>query len=167
MGSTATIVVGIDGTSISRLALSWAARYAASIGGKVVAITVCPVTPVPHSSVPHPVAEELPPHPEHDARKAQLDAAIAQVAGQEPAVEIRGAVVNGLPGPTLCAAASVEDAVLLAVGSHGRGAVSRALLGSVSAYCVHHAGCPVIVMPATLDSSKGAIVDEAVDSPAR
>jgi nucleotide-binding universal stress UspA family protein len=36
---------------------------------------------------------------------------------------------------------------LLVLGSHGRGPVRRALLGSVSADVVRHARCPVIVCP--------------------
>jgi nucleotide-binding universal stress UspA family protein len=33
------------------------------------------------------------------------------------------------------------------VGSAHKGAVRRALLGSVSEYCVRHAKCPVVVIP--------------------
>ena len=36
---------------------------------------------------------------------------------------------------------------LLVMGSHGRGPVRRALLGSVSAHVIHHAHCPVVVCP--------------------
>jgi hypothetical protein len=40
-----------------------------------------------------------------------------------------------------------RDADYLVVGSANKNAVKRALLGSVSHYCVRHAPCPVVVVP--------------------
>ncbi|KAF3556416.1 hypothetical protein F2Q69_00010234 [Brassica cretica] len=35
---------------------------------------------------------------------------------------------------------------ILVVGSHGYGAIKRAVLGSVSDYCAHHAHCSVMIV---------------------
>jgi nucleotide-binding universal stress UspA family protein len=34
----------------------------------------------------------------------------------------------------------------------------RALIGSVSTYCIHHAACPVVVVRERPDSRDGAVV---------
>nr|GMD44331.1 Adenine nucleotide alpha hydrolases-like superfamily protein [Ipomoea batatas] len=35
---------------------------------------------------------------------------------------------------------------LVVVGSRGLGQIKRAVLGSVSDYCAHHARCPVLIV---------------------
>ncbi|GAB4828853.1 hypothetical protein Ancab_018512 [Ancistrocladus abbreviatus] len=52
----------------------------------------------------------------------------------------------GNPKEAICNAVEKFDVQLLVVGNQGRGAVQRALLGSVSGYCVQHAKCPVLVV---------------------
>jgi nucleotide-binding universal stress UspA family protein len=49
-----------------------------------------------------------------------------------------------------------ENARILAVGSRGRGAVRRALLGSVSAALAASAPCPVLVVPPTAQLRRGS-----------
>lgn len=52
----------------------------------------------------------------------------------------------GDPGEQIVSAAEAEHADLVVVGSHGRGAVSRFFIGSVSDHVVRHAHCPVLVV---------------------
>ncbi|MGH3846257.1 MAG: universal stress protein [Pseudonocardiaceae bacterium] len=40
-----------------------------------------------------------------------------------------------------------RGAAMLVVGRHREGAIRQALLGSVSAVCVRHVPCPVVVIP--------------------
>ncbi|KAM6562021.1 hypothetical protein CsatB_022019 [Cannabis sativa] len=52
----------------------------------------------------------------------------------------------GDPKEKICEAVDKFNIQLLVIGSHGRGTIQRALLGSVSSYCVNHAKCPVLVV---------------------
>jgi nucleotide-binding universal stress UspA family protein len=62
-------------------------------------------------------------------------------------VTVTSQLLHGLAGSTLIDVAARIDAPILVVGSVGHGAIVGALLGSVSQYCVHHATCPVVVVP--------------------
>ena len=57
----------------------------------------------------------------------------------------------GSPGPLLCELARELSSDVLVVGSRGRGAIKRALLGSISSHVVHNAPCPVLVVRETQD----------------
>jgi len=54
----------------------------------------------------------------------------------------------GSPGATLCRLAEQHHADVVVVGSRGRGAIKRALLGSVSTHVVNHSPSPVLVLRA-------------------
>ncbi|GAB1604602.1 uncharacterized protein LOC115222663 [Argonauta hians] len=53
--------------------------------------------------------------------------------------------VNGKPGEAIIKVVKTEGATILILGSRGIGKVQRAILGSVSDYCVHHSPVPVLV----------------------
>jgi nucleotide-binding universal stress UspA family protein len=66
--------------------------------------------------------------------------------GRDVGVPVSFLVWDGDPGDMIVAAAQAEDADMVVVGSHGRGAMGRLLLGSVSEHVVRHAPCPVLVV---------------------
>jgi nucleotide-binding universal stress UspA family protein len=75
-----------------------------------------------------------------------LDTALASVDhGREAGVEVSGELVNGHAATALLEAA--RDATLLVVGTRGTGGVSGTLVGSVAHAAIHHARCPVLVVP--------------------
>lgn len=71
-----------------------------------------------------------------------LNLGLSRVASGLP---VRGHLVNGPAGPAL--AEATADLDLMLVGSRGYGPLRRTLLGSAGARLVHHAACPVIVIP--------------------
>lgn len=54
----------------------------------------------------------------------------------------------GEAGPAICNLAEEIGADVIVVGSRGRGAIKRALLGSVSTHVTNNAPCPVVVVRA-------------------
>ena len=134
------IVVGVDGSDHSVLALRWAVAQAALTGAEVEVI----------ASWQWPAsAGGFLPYENFDmsgiTRKA-VEAAVASVVGDEDesAVSVRTTVVEGYPAKALLDAA--QGAELLVVGSRGHHAVSGLLLGSVGLHCATHAPCPVLIV---------------------
>ena len=66
--------------------------------------------------------------------------------GRQAGVPVSFLVWQGDPGDMIVAAAEAEHADMVVVGSHGRGAVGRFFLGSVSEHVVRNAPCPVLVV---------------------
>jgi nucleotide-binding universal stress UspA family protein len=66
--------------------------------------------------------------------------------GRDAGVRVTFLIWEGVPGEAIVEVATSEAVDLVVVGSHGRGAVGRVLIGSVSDHVVRHAPCPVLVV---------------------
>jgi nucleotide-binding universal stress UspA family protein len=78
-------------------------------------------------------------------RREQLAQALVE-RGREVGVPVSFLVWSGDPGDMIVEAAEAEHVEMIVVGSHGRGAVGRFFIGSVSEHVVRHAPCPVLVV---------------------
>jgi len=78
-------------------------------------------------------------------RREQLAQALVE-RGREEGVPVSFLVWSGDPGDMIVEAAEAERVDMIVVGSHGRGAVGRFFIGSVSEHVVRHAPCPVLVV---------------------
>ena len=66
--------------------------------------------------------------------------------GRAAGVRVTFLIWDGDPGQSIVDAAASEQVDLVVVGSHGRGAVGRFFVGSVSEFVVRNASCPVLVV---------------------
>ena len=140
------IVVGVDPGTAGVAALRWALREAVS--------RQVPLHAVRSWSPSHWPGK----HPAHESGEAVPRGA---VVAQELADELLKLAIEQVPGADTiaCTAAAVqgsashvlveesEGAVMVVLGSRGHGALSRAVLGSVSSSVLHHAKVPVAVVP--------------------
>jgi nucleotide-binding universal stress UspA family protein len=138
------IIVGVDGSNHSQRALEWAVREAAA---RRLPLTVLSVyrTTIGFWGGPgaYPQDIELSGHAREDAEEA-AGKALANAGGVRPeSVTVRA--VCGIPAEELIAAS--KDADMVVVGARGNSGFTRLLLGSVSSQVVHHAHCPVVVIP--------------------
>ncbi|WP_439657855.1 universal stress protein [Lentzea sp. HUAS TT2] len=138
-----SIVVGVDGSPVSKAALRWAVDEAVRRDSDVAAISVWHRdNGVVSGPVPVEVAAQLSEEHQKSLGQKALDEALYDIGNV--GARIRPVLVEGDPRHVLVEASA--DADLLVVGNRGHGAVTETLLGSVSAQCVHHAACPVVVV---------------------
>lgn len=132
------IVVGVDGSACAQDALRWAHRYAEAMGGRIVAVTAWHYPPTPAGPGIVPPTDY---NPQDTARQVLAEAVATEGLDSTSVDQV---VVEGNPAGVLIDRS--EQADLLVVGTRGHGGFTGMLLGSVSAHCVHHAHCPVVVV---------------------
>jgi nucleotide-binding universal stress UspA family protein len=137
------IVVGVDGSDGSLVALRWAleeARYRSLPLLVVMAWQEPALTTVPLYGI-EPRFEEA----QEDASRRLLDVLRDEGVLDAPDVEVLTRVIHEAPGPALLMSAEADD--ILVVGSRRHAHRARLVLGSVSRHCATHARCPVVVVP--------------------
>lgn len=139
-GPALQVIVGVDGSAQSVLALTWACRRAQTCGDVIRAICTWSLGASGEDWTALPGAEA------EGQRRAEgaLQAAVDAVRREHPAADIETLVVEGPAAHVLVQMSA--DADQLVVGSRGLGGFKGLLLGSVSIQCVHHSRCPVTVV---------------------
>lgn len=150
------VLLATDGSPTAAEATDTAIELAELLGTDLVVVTVWNI-PYPATGLaPAPITADYTMITEEEARK--LVASVAALA-EEAGVETRTLVLRGFPVEEICLAAERYDPRLLVVGSHGWGAVKRALFGSVSTGVLHHAKCPVLVVRGRATEKRAAPED--------
>ncbi len=135
---TARIVVGVDGSANSRLALRRAAEEAIAHAASLEVVLAWGL-------LDEVTASHFDPNYGEATARADVELILREeLDGAQLAVtSVR--IENDLPARAILAAAG--GAWMVVVGSRGLGGFKGLLLGSVSQQVAHHAACPVLIVP--------------------
>jgi nucleotide-binding universal stress UspA family protein len=140
------MIAALDLSPISDEVVNCAASIARAFSARLVLL---------HVAAPDPdfVGFDVGPQSVRDARARELrdeHRAFQQLAHvlRDSGVNAEAGLVQGPTVDTILEQAERQKADLLIVGSHGHGAVYRALLGSVSEGVLHRSKIPVLIIPA-------------------
>ncbi|MFJ2766774.1 universal stress protein [Streptomyces sp. NPDC087300] len=139
-GGTRTVALGIDDPETSAPAVEFAFHEAQTLNASLTAFHAwrCPAREVP--DFPTMV------HDEHQRRAAaQVDEAVREATAAHPEISVRHEIVEGHPRAVLLGASRTAD--LLVVGARRRKGHVGMQLGPVNHAVLHHAECPVAVVP--------------------
>jgi nucleotide-binding universal stress UspA family protein len=133
------VVVGYDGSSTSKAALEWSADEARLAGVPLQVVRAWePPALIDWTFLPDaPVVEKM---------RAEMEAETADaVAEVSVDIAVSTSYVSGSPASDLVELSATASMVV--VGRRGLGGLAAVTLGSVSRQVVHHATCPVVVVP--------------------
>ncbi|WP_426566208.1 universal stress protein [Angustibacter sp. McL0619] len=148
------VVVGVDGSTASSAAVTWACAAAASLNRPLHVVHAFVV------GATYPGVGGLGPLSVADRRDleaiaaATLEEAVGSARARAPALTISSDAVSGSAGKVLVDAS--ETAHIVVVGARGLGSVMGLLLGSVSTWTAMHAECPVVVVKGSKDGQDRA-----------
>jgi nucleotide-binding universal stress UspA family protein len=144
-----TILVPIDFSEVTERVVDTATSLAQAFSSKLCLL---------HVAAPDPAFVGWDPGPDVVRHQRATDLRDEHRRAQDLAEELRGRgleaqalLVQGPTVETILERAAKLEADLIVLGSHGHGALYRALLGSISEGVVRKATCPVLIVPARGD----------------
>jgi nucleotide-binding universal stress UspA family protein len=139
------IVVGLDDSPSGQAALDWAAEHARSVGAVLRAVHVLD-WPYGLSSAGFPAPANFMELSREEIEDSYRRAITAVFDAVSPTSDWTLHFASGDTGQVLVRQS--KDARLLVVGTREHVGLGRLLTGSVSHYCLSHAVCPVVAVPA-------------------
>jgi nucleotide-binding universal stress UspA family protein len=142
----ALVVVGYDGSGESAEAVRWSDSLARRTGSSLRVVWAWKIRDVWDTAVAEDRQAVSPPMRELESvARRRLAEVVARLLGPDvPHVELH---LRQGPDSADILLHAAADADVLVVGSRGRGRAASAVLGSVSARCVHESPVPVLVIP--------------------
>ncbi|XP_071724773.1 universal stress protein PHOS34-like [Rutidosis leptorrhynchoides] len=146
------MIVAIDDSEHSYYALEWTLEHFFTPFGsnspfQLVVVHAKP-SPTAAVGIAGPGAAEILPLVDADLKRiaARVLEKAKQICISKGVNDVILEVGDGDARNVLCEAVEKHNASILALGNHGYGAIKRAVLGSVSDYCAHHAHCSVMIV---------------------
>ena len=136
------VLVAVDGSDPAQKAAGLAAEIAGRFNVGLTLVYVIPRLLLPPDAYGLTLEEIDEEHRKH-AEKLLADAVDRLRA---PGIQVDSQLLSGSPAEAIAEWAAQHDVGLVVVGSRGRGAVARVLLGSVSDRLVHISSKPVLVV---------------------
>lgn len=142
-----SILVPIDFSTVTDSVVDQATRMATAFSSKVCLLHVAAPAPAFVGWEPGPdvVRHQRATDLRDEHRKLQEMAETLRKRG----VETQALLVQGPTVETILERAGKVEADLIVMGSHGHGALYRALLGSISEGVIRAATCPVLIVPSS------------------
>lgn len=139
------ILVPVDGSEPSDAAVTLAIKLARDQEAKVVLVHVCEVAKIA-AMVAAPTVG-IDPSYALEAEREAGEAALAEAleSAKRGGVEAERCLEEGSCVSTILDVGRQRGADLIVIGSHGRGGIARALLGSVAEGVLRHSNIPVLV----------------------
>jgi nucleotide-binding universal stress UspA family protein len=137
-----TILMALDGSATSERALGMAEDLAATYGARLILTTV--LEPVILMAGEFSTVQDPTPEACHIALRALEDKAVGLAAR---GCRVETCVEVGDACGTLLRLAERFEADVIVAGRSGKGAVARALLGSVTTALLHRSAKPILVVP--------------------
>jgi nucleotide-binding universal stress UspA family protein len=138
------IIVGVDGSGHSQLALEWAMKEAAIRRTLLTVLTVHEAIRGYYTNVAVFPDDQDRTAQAQKAAQAETDQVLARLDEPRPeSVTVKA--VHGFPVEELVNAG--RDADMIVLGSRGAGGFARMLMGSTASQVVQHAHCPVLIVP--------------------
>ena len=140
-----TILAAVDFSSVSADVIARAAELAQAFGAALYLLHVAAPDPdfVGYEPGPDSVRDSVAAELREDHRRLQERSGELRAAG----LDCTALLVQGATAETIEREAERLAADVIVLGSHGHGALHRALLGSVSEHVLHHAQRPLLILP--------------------
>jgi nucleotide-binding universal stress UspA family protein len=142
------ILVPLDGSEVAETTLLHVEELARHLNARLILLRV--MDPVPHT-----VTDRIGPVRNEDIdlqhEQAELYLSARQRDLADKGVESATIVLQGPPVQAIIETASVQNVDLIALGSHGRGALSSVFYGTVASAILHRLNRPLLLVRADLE----------------